>query len=54
VVVLLQLGRLFEIVYILLNKRLVTAKELSDHFEVSIRTIYRDIDILSDATQRKL
>jgi len=48
-VVLLQLGRLFEIVYILLNKRLVTAKELSDHFEVSIRTIYRDIDILSQS-----
>ena len=45
----LQLGRLFEIVYILINKRLVTAKELSEHFEVSIRTIYRDIDILSQS-----
>lgn len=45
----MQINRLFEIVYILLNKRRTTAKELSEHFEVSIRTIYRDIDILSGA-----
>ena len=45
----MQINRLFEIVYILLDKKIVTAKELSEHFEVSVRTIYRDIDILSGA-----
>lgn len=43
----MQINRLFEIVYILLNKKIVTARELSEHFEVSQRTIYRDIDALS-------
>lgn len=43
----MQINRLFEIVNILLNKKLVTARELSEHFEVSQRTIYRDIDTLS-------
>ncbi|KNF08978.1 putative transcriptional regulator [Gottschalkia purinilytica] len=33
----------------LLNKRTITAKELAEKFEVSTRTIYRDIDILSSA-----
>lgn len=42
-------NRLFEIVYILMQKKKVTAKELSDKFEVSTRTIYRDIEILSRA-----
>lgn len=32
---------------ILLNKETVTAKELAEHFGVSPRTIYRDIDTLS-------
>ena len=45
----MQINRLFEIVYILLNKKTTTAKELSERFEVSVRTIYRDIDILSSA-----
>lgn len=45
----MQLNRLFEIVYILLNKKQVTAKELAQRFEVSTRTIYRDIEILSEA-----
>lgn len=42
-------SRLFEIVYILMRKRKVTAKELADKFEVSTRTIYRDIEVLSRA-----
>ncbi|QHQ59436.1 WYL domain-containing protein [Anaerocolumna sedimenticola] len=42
----MQVNRLFEIVYILLNKNYITAKELAEHFEVSVRTIYRDIDVL--------
>jgi len=42
-------NRLFEIVYILMQKRKVTAKELAERFEVSKRTIYRDIEIISCA-----
>jgi predicted DNA-binding transcriptional regulator YafY len=45
----MQINRLFEIVYILLDKKTITARELSEHFEVSVRTIYRDIDTLSIA-----
>ncbi|WP_310604756.1 helix-turn-helix transcriptional regulator [Anaerosporobacter sp.] len=41
------MNRLFEILYILLQRRNVTAKELAKRFEVSVRTIYRDIDALS-------
>lgn len=40
-------NRLFGILYLLLIKKKVTAKELADYFGVSVRTIYRDIDLLS-------
>ena len=43
------INRLFEIVYILLERKTITAKELAERFEVSTRTIYRDIEILSQA-----
>jgi len=43
----MHINRLFEIVYILLDKKTVTAKELAERFEVSTRTIYRDIETLS-------
>ena len=39
--------RLFQIVQILRNKRLVTARELAQRLEVSERTVYRDIQDLS-------
>ena len=42
-------GRLFEILYLLVEKRAVTAGELAQRLEVSERTIYRDIDALSAA-----
>lgn len=42
-------SRLFKIVYLLLERRKMTAKELSERLEVSQRTIYRDIDALSAA-----
>lgn len=42
-------GRLFQIVYYLLDKGKATAPELAAKFEVSIRTIYRDLDVLSGA-----
>lgn len=45
----MQVNRLFQIVYLLLHKKKVTAKELADEFEVSIRTIYRDVETLSGA-----
>ena len=40
-------NRLFRILYYILEKEKVTANELADKFEVSIRTIYRDIDSIS-------
>lgn len=45
----MQINRLFEIIYILLEKQTVTSKELSQKFEVSTRTIYRDIETLSSS-----
>ena len=39
--------RLFQLVQILRNKRLVTARELAERLAVSERTIYRDIQDLS-------
>ena len=42
-------SRLFRIVYYLLDKGHATAPELAEKFEVSIRTIYRDIDVISSA-----
>lgn len=44
-----MLNRLFQIVYLLMEKQQMTAKELADIFEVSERTIYRDIDKLTIA-----
>ena len=40
-------NRLFRILYYILEKEKVTANELTDKFEVSVRTIYRDIDSIS-------
>lgn len=45
----MQESRLFKIVYHLLDKGQATAPELAKRFEVSVRTIYRDIDALSAA-----
>lgn len=42
-------SRLFRILYYILEKGKVTANELSEKFEVSVRTIYRDIDVISSA-----
>lgn len=40
-------SRLFQILYYLLEKGHTTGPELAERFEVSVRTIYRDIDALS-------
>ncbi|MBD5439457.1 MAG: YafY family transcriptional regulator [Treponema sp.] len=42
-------NRLFEIVYILLQKKKIKARELAEKFEVSTKTIYRDVETLSRA-----
>ena len=42
-------SRLFQILYQLLTKKKVTAANLAKQFEVSVRTIYRDIDALSSS-----
>ena len=45
----MQHSRLFQIVYHLLSKGKCTAPELAERFEVSVRTIYRDLDAISAA-----
>jgi len=45
----MKLDRLLSIVILLVNRRFVQAKELAELFEVSVRTIYRDIDVLNQA-----
>lgn len=42
----MKIDRLMTIIVILLNRKKVTARELAERFEVSIRTIYRDIDTI--------
>lgn len=45
----MKTSRLFEMIYILLEKPVVTTSELAKHFEVSERTIMRDLDVLLTA-----
>lgn len=45
----MQINRLFEMIYLLLDRRRMTAKELAERFEVSERTVYRDVEVLSAA-----
>ena len=42
-------SRLFKILYYLLDKGHATASEMAERFEVSARTIYRDVESLSSA-----
>jgi predicted DNA-binding transcriptional regulator YafY len=44
-----KIERLLAIIVLLLNRRKITARELAERFEVSIRTIYRDIATLNGA-----
>ena len=43
----MQIDQLFELVYVLIDKKQVTAKEMAERFGVSTRTIYRWVDALS-------
>lgn len=45
----MRADRLLSIILILSKKELVTGKELAEHFDVSVRTIYRDIEKISQA-----
>ena len=45
----MKISRMVEIITVLLNKKTVTASELAARFNVSVRTIYRDIDVLSSS-----
>lgn len=42
-----MIGRQLGMIYMLLAKKSVTAAELAEHFEVSVRTVYRDVEALS-------
>ena len=43
----MKTDRLVSIIMILLEKERVSAQELADMFEVSLRTIYRDMDAIN-------
>ncbi len=45
----MKIERLISILMLLLSRKKLTAKELADYFEVSVRTIQRDIDSLCEA-----
>lgn len=45
----MKLDRLLSIVIMLLNRERMQAKDLADYFNVSTRTIYRDIDAINSA-----
>jgi len=45
----MKIDRLFGIVYLLIEKKSMTASELATHFEVSARTILRDVETLMAA-----
>ncbi len=43
----MRIDRMLAITIMLLNRERISARELADHFEVSVRTIYRDIDAIN-------
>lgn len=45
----MSVDRLLSMILIISKKGRVTGKELAEHFEVSLRTVYRDIDKLCEA-----
>ncbi|ASS48145.1 MAG: DNA-binding transcriptional regulator [Candidatus Fluviicola riflensis] len=44
-----RIDRLFGILTLLQSKKFVTAEQLSDRFEISVRTVYRDIKALGES-----
>ncbi|KUO73027.1 MAG: transcriptional regulator [Clostridia bacterium BRH_c25] len=45
----MRVDRLLSMILIISNKGRVTGNELAEHFEVSLRTVYRDIDKICEA-----
>lgn len=45
----MKIDRLLSMTIMLINRPMVTARELSERFEISIRTVYRDIESISAA-----
>ncbi|MFF2480400.1 helix-turn-helix transcriptional regulator [Paenibacillus sp. NPDC058071] len=45
----MKIDRLLAITMLLLNRKRISAKELAERFEVSLRTIYRDVETISQA-----
>jgi predicted DNA-binding transcriptional regulator YafY len=45
----MKIKRLLGIVFYLLSKNIVSSRELAEHFDVSVRTILRDMDYLSES-----
>ena len=45
----MQVDRLFEIMYVLLERQTISAGELAARLEVSTRTVYRDVERLCQA-----
>ncbi|MFD2387459.1 helix-turn-helix transcriptional regulator [Enterococcus rivorum] len=43
----MKIERLLTIIVMLLNRNRITANELAEKFEVSVRTIYRDIETIN-------
>lgn len=45
----MRMERMLAIVLLLITKRRIQAKDLAELFEVSIRTIYRDVEAINQA-----
>ena len=45
----MRIDRMLTIIVILLNRRRISAKALAEKFEVSVRTVYRDIEAINMA-----
>lgn len=45
----MKIDRMLTIIVMLLNRERISAKELAEKFEISVRTVYRDIDTINMA-----